>query len=57
MKRTVFLIDSEKKLQVERYLNDNGITFDYDDRFHFDFRTAVVVGIVAVIVIILISVL
>ena len=57
MKRTVFLIDSEKKLQVEKYLNDNGITFSYDDRFHFDFRTAVVVGIVAAIVIILISVL
>ena len=57
MKRTVFLIDSEKKLQVEKYLNEKGITFSWDDRFHFDFRTAAVVGIVAVIVIILISVL
>lgn len=50
MKRTVFLIDSEKKLQAEKFLIENGITFSYDDRFHFDFRTAVVVGIVVAII-------
>jgi len=42
MKRTVFLVDSEKKGKAEQLLNENGITFSYDDRFHFDFRTAVV---------------
>lgn len=55
MKRTVFLVDSEKKLKVEKFLLENGIIFSYDDRFHFDFRTAVVTGIVAVILTIVVT--
>ena len=53
MKRVVFLIDKEKKSKVEKYLNDNGITFSYNDRFYFDIRTAVVTCIGAIILVIL----
>jgi len=54
-KRTVFLVDTKKKLQVEKFLIENGITFSYDDRFHFDVRTAIATGIVVTILAILFS--
>jgi len=53
MKRVVFLVDKEKKSIVEKFLNENGITFSYNDRFYFDIRTAIVtcigLGILAVL--------
>lgn len=53
MKRTVFLIDKTKKELAEKLLNENGIVFSYNDRFHFDFRTAVVTAAVVAILTIL----
>lgn len=55
MKRTVFLVDKSKKLQVEKYLNDNGITFSYNDRFYFDIRTAIATVIGGGILIVIFS--
>ncbi len=49
MKRTVFLIDSQKKADAEKLLNNAGITFSYNDRFYFDIRTAIVTAIGVVI--------
>jgi uncharacterized membrane protein len=53
MKRVVFLIDKEKKSIVEKFLNEKGIVFSYNNRFYFDVRTAIVTGIIVAIISIL----
>ena len=55
MKRTVFLIDKTKKELVEKFLNEKGIVFSYNDRFYFDVRTAIVTCIGTIILVILLN--
>lgn len=49
MKRVVFLVDKEQKGKAEKLLLENGIGFSWDDRLHFDFRTAIIVFPIAVV--------